>query len=412
MRAKYFYGYNIVAAGFIIQGVCIGAMFTYGVFFKEFQAEFGWSRAMISGASSLGFLMMGAFGILAGRLNDKIGPRIIIMVSGTSLGLGYLFMSMLQTPWQLYVMYGLLAGIGFSTHDVITLSTVARWFLKRRGMITGIVKVGTGLGQLTVPLIAAAFIAKYGWRTSYIILGAVVLFTLVAVAQIMRRDPREMGLLPDGGINGSDSPGNGSTEQGVSLRAAVRTRQFWTMCVAQFSIFFCLLTMIVHIVPHGTDLGLPAGTAAGVLATIGGVSMLGRIVMGITNDRIGGKRSLIICFIVLLCGLIWLQIAEGAWMLFVFGAIYGFAHGGFFTVVSPTVAELFDTGSHGVLFGIILFCGTIGGAIGPLLGGYIFDLTGSYQTLFLILTGVTVVGFALIIMLRPLQGAGEKSGSE
>jgi MFS family permease len=408
VRAKYFYGYNIVASGFVIQGVCIGAMFTYGVFFKEFQSEFGWSRAMISGASSLGFLIMGAFGILAGRLNDKIGPRVIIMASGTSLGLGYLFMSLLQAPWQLYLLYGLLVGIGFSTHDVITLSTVARWFLKRRGMITGIVKVGTGLGQLMVPLIATALIAGYGWRTSYIILGAVVLITLVAVAQILRRDPQEMGLLPDGESNGADSAGNGSTEQGVSLRAAARTRQFWTMCVAEFAIFFCLLTMIVHIVPHATDLGLPPGTAAGVLATIGGVSMLGRVVMGMTNDRIGGKRSLIICFIVLLCGLIWLQAAGEAWMLFIFAAIYGFAHGGFFTVVSPTVAELFDTGSHGVLFGIILFCGTIGGAIGPLLGGYIFDLTGSYQNLFVVLTGVTVIGFILIIMLRPLQGAGEK----
>ena len=412
MRAKYFYGYNIVAAGFIIQGVCIGAMFTYGVFFKEFQAEFGWSRAMISGASSLSFLFMGAFGILAGRMNDKIGPRIIIMVSGTSLGLGYLLMSRLQASWQLYLLYGLLAGIGFSTHDVITLSTVARWFLKRRGMITGIVKVGTGLGQLIVPLIATAFIAKYGWRTSYIILGAVVLFTLVAVAQIMRRDPQEVGLLPDGESNGPDSEENGSAEQGLPLRAAVRTRQFWTICVAEFSVFFCLLTMIVHIVPHGTDLGLPAGTAAGVLATIGGVSMLGRIVMGATNDRIGGKRSLIVCFIVLLSGLLWLQVAGEAWMLFLFAVIYGFAHGGFFTVVSPTVAELFDTGSHGVLFGIILFCGTIGGAIGPLLGGYIFDLTGSYRNLFLILTGVTVIGFVLIIMLQPLQRAREKLGSE
>ena len=90
MRSKYFYGYNIVAAGFIIQGVCIGAMFTYGVFFREFQTEFGWSRAMISGAASLAFLVMGAGGILAGRLNDRIGPRVIIVASGISFGLGYL----------------------------------------------------------------------------------------------------------------------------------------------------------------------------------------------------------------------------------------------------------------------------------------------------------------------------------
>ena len=132
-KTKYFYGYNIVAAGFIIQAVCIGAMFTYGVFFKEFQAEFGWSRAAISGASSLAFLTMGLVGVIAGKMNDWIGPKVIIVMSGISLGIGYLLMSGLQALWQLYLIYGILVGIGFSTHDVITLSTVARWFIRRRG---------------------------------------------------------------------------------------------------------------------------------------------------------------------------------------------------------------------------------------------------------------------------------------
>ena len=159
MRARYFYGYNIVAAGFIIQAVGVGAMFTYGVFFKEFQTEFGWSRAAISGASSLAFLMMGLVGIIAGKMNDRIGPKAIIVISGILLGLGYLLMSRLQTLWQLYLLYGILVGIGFSTHDVITLSTVARWFIRRRGMMSGIVKVGTGSGQFLVPLIATLLIA-------------------------------------------------------------------------------------------------------------------------------------------------------------------------------------------------------------------------------------------------------------
>ena len=167
-----------------------------------------------------------------------------------------------------------------------------------------------------------------------------------------------------------------------------------------------MLTIIVHIVPHAMDLALPSATAAGVLATIAGVSMLGRIVMGTVNDRIGGKRSLIICFIVLLCGLIWLQVAREAWMLFLFAVIYGFAHGGFFTVVSPTVAELFGTSSHGVLFGTVLCTGNIGGAVGPLLAGHTFDVTGSYQIVFLVLTGVAGFGFVLITLSRPLRGGG------
>ena len=405
LKSKYFYGYNIVAAGFIIQGVCIGAMFTYGVFFREFQAEFGWSRAMISGASSLAFLVMGAAGILAGRLNDRIGPKIIIVTSGISFGIGYLLMSRMQALWQLYVLYGLLVGIGFSTHDVITLSTVARWFMRRRGMMSGVVKVGTGAGQLLVPLIATLLIAVFGWRNAYLIIGAASMMALVAAAQVLHRDPQGMGLLPDGDRNGHSGANENPGQEGLSLEAAMRSRQFWTICIAEFAIFFCLLTIIVHIVPHASDLGLSPASAAAVLATIGGVSMLGRIVMGTWNDRIGGKRSLIVCFVLLLGSLLWLQVAVEAWMLFLFAVVYGLAHGGFFTVMSPLVAELFGTGSHGLLFGLVLAGGTIGGAVGPVLAGRAFDVTGSYRVVFWVLTALVVMGFILIILLRPLRGA-------
>ena len=376
-------------------------MFTYGVFFKEFQAEFGWSRAAISGASSLAFLTMGLVGVIAGKMNDRIGPKVIIVISGISLGIGYLLMSGLQALWQLYLIYGVLVGIGFSTHDVITLSTVARWFIRRRGMMSGIVKVGTGSGQFLVPLIATLLIAAYGWRNSYLIIGSVALLIFVAVAQVLSRDPQGIGLLPDGDSNESCDNGNRSPKESANLRAAAQTRQFWTLCVAEFAIFFCLLTIIVHIVPHAMDLGLTPPIAVGVLSTVGGVSMLGRIVIGTANDKIGGKRSLVICFTMLLCGLIWLHVASQAWMLFLFAVIYGFAHGGFFTVMSPTIAEFFGTGSHGLLYGIVLASGTIGGAAGPLMAGYTFDVTGNYRIAFLILILLAVIGFILITLLQP-----------
>jgi MFS family permease len=403
VKSKYFYGYHIVAASFVIQAVCIGPLFTYGVFFKQFQAELGWSRAVISGASSLAFFIMGAGGILAGRLNDRIGPRIIMVVSGTSLGLGYLLMAHMQAAWQLYFLYGIMVGIGFSTHDVITLSTVARWFIKRRGMMSGIVKVGTGAGQMLVPLIAAALIAAYGWRHAYTIIGAIALVILVAAALVLLRDPRAKGQLPDGNSAAAGESMVETAEHNLSLKKAVRTGPFWILCVAEFTIFFCLLTMIVHIVPHATDLGLSPGVAAGVLATIGGVSMVGRISMGTANDKIGGRRSLTICFIILICGLLWLQIAGQVWMLFLFAAVYGFSHGGFFTVMSPLVAELFGTGSHGLLFGLILFSGTIGGTVGPVLAGRIFDVFGSYQGVFWVLIGLALIGLILITLLKPPQ---------
>lgn len=403
MKSRYFYGYNIVAAGFLIQAVCIGAMFTYGVFFKVFQEEFGWSRAMISGASSLAFLMMGGGGIIAGVLNDKIGPRIIMTVSGASLGFGYLLLSRLEVPWQLYLLYGGFVGCGFSTLDVITLSTVARWFDKRRGMMSGLVKVGTGAGQLLLPFIATALIINLGWRNAYLIIGAVSLVVLVLLAQVLKRDPQGMGLFPNGSNCANLQCAPDSEDRSLSIRTAIGTAQFWIICISEFTIFFCLLTTIIHIIPHARDLGLPPTPAAAVLSTIGGVSMLGRIVMGTANDKIGGKRSLIICLVLLISSLVLLILGSSIWILFLFAIIYGFAHGGLFTVMSPTIAELFGTGSHGTLFGLILFSGTIGGSVGPWLTGYVFDTTGSYQIAFIILIVLAMAGLGLICYLHPLK---------
>ncbi len=401
--ARYFYGYNIVAASFVIQGVSIGAMFSYGVFFKEFEAAFGWSRTLISGASSLSFVTMGVFGVLAGRLNDRIGPRPLMLVSAVSFGLGFALLSRLQAPWQLYTLYGVLVGIGLSTHDVVTLSTVARWFVRRRGAMSGLVKVGTGCGQLLVPLIAVALIAALGWRSACLVIGGVAAVILLVVGQALRRDPHALGLEPDG-VGAGDVPvaRRPRVTAGVTLRAAAREPQLWLLCAAQLTVFACLVTVMVHIVPHAIDLGLPAPLAAAVLSAVGGCSILGRITVGAVIDRIGGRRSLMVCFGVLLLSLAWLQFAREPWMLFAFAAVYGFAHGGFFTVMSPTVAELFGVGSHGVLFGIVLFFGTLGGALGPLLAGAAFDASGSYRIAFLGLCGLAGVGLALIAALRPL----------
>ena len=412
MTHERFDGYRIVAAGFVIQGVVIGAMFAYGVFFRELEAEFGWSRTMISGASSLSFVVMGVLAIVAGKLNDKIGPRILITASALCFGIGYGAMSRLQAPWELFLFYGLLAGIGYSTHDVVTLSTITRWFVRRRGAMTGVVKVGTGVGQVLVPVIAAALIAAFGWRNAAFIIGAASMLILLVVAQLMRRDPRSMGQHPDGvAIEGARAP-TGAGETGMSVAEAAGTRQFWILCAAQLTIFFCLLTVMIHIVPHATDLGIAPAVAATILSTIGGASIAGRLTIGMLADRLGGRRSLGVSFLVLLASFLLLQSAETAWMLFLFALIYGFAHGGFFTVMSPTLAEFFGTGSHGVIFGIVLFCGTIGGAAGPLLAGTLFDTTGSYETVFLILTGFCLMGLILTAALQPIKSPATVAARE
>jgi len=130
--------------------------------------------------------------------------------------------------------------------------------------------------------------------------------------------------------------------------------------------------------------------------------MAGRFVLGTASDRIGYKRAMIICFIMLIVSLLWLQVARGLWMLYLFALVYGFAHGGFFTLASPLTARLFGTKALGAIFGIVYFAGSTGGAIGPVLAGHIFDITQSYQLVFWILAGFGFIGLLLTLPLKPV----------
>ena len=398
----FLYGYVIVAACFCIQSIGIGTYVTYGVFFNPLIEEFGWSRATIAGANSMAFLLMGLLGIVVGRLNDRIGPRNLMTVTGLTFGLGYMLMSKLGAVWQLYLCYGVVVGIGLSSIDVLPLTTTARWFIRKRGIMTGIVKVGTGAGQLAMPLITSMLIMRYGWRTSYLIIGAAVMIILVSVAQLLKRDPSQMGLMPDGDEERAGEKPEGSAD-GFSLSEALRTRQFWTICCVSVAIVFCLMSILVHIVPHAQDIRISATSAASVLAMIGGVSMAGRFFTGISIDRIGSKRVMIYCFGLLIVALVWLQTSQELWMLYVFATVYGVAHGAFFTAISPIVAEFFGIRSHGALFGIVAFSGTVGGAMGPFLTGYIFDVTAGYSLAFWLCVLMSALGLAMIVSLRPIK---------
>jgi MFS family permease len=400
-ESGFFYGYVIVLVSFALQVLGWGLFNSLGVFFKPIIAEFAWPRAVLSSAISFAMLISGVAGILQGRLSDRFGPRMIMTGGGILLGAGYLLMSQVATVWHLYVFCSLLVGVGISGTDVVLLSTTARWFVKRRGMMTGIIKVGTGVGMLIMPLVINGLITAYNWRTAFVVLGAAVLFFYCSGSQFLVRDPGKMGLAPDGGKHGHPFD-QAAPERGLTLQEAARTVQFWTMCFAFFVVLFCAITVLMHLVTHAIDLGIAPTNAAAALSALGGASIVGRFIMGGAGDRIGNKAALVICFVCLVSSLVWLQLADQLWMLFLFALVYGFAHGGFFALVSPLTADLFGTRSHGVIFGIVACAATVGGAGGPVTAGYLFDITGSYGIVFGILTGMGITGLIVALTLRPI----------
>jgi MFS family permease len=398
-RPKLFYGYVIVTAALFMSTVMWGARISFGVFFGPVLNEFGWTRAATSGGFSLSWAFTGLLSIAVGKLNDKCGPRLIMTVAGVLVGLGYLLMSRLSSLWQLYLFYGFIS-IGMSAVLVPSLSTVARWFFKMRAFMTGIVLAGTGIALMTILPVAQRAISTHGWRTAYIIVGSVVIAVVVIAAQFLKRDPYQVGEQPYGYV-GTRSDGSGVETYGLSFQGALRTSQVWLLSFVYFCTYFIFYALLVHLVIHATDQGISSARAMSIMAFLGGAGIAGRTLMGLFADRIGNKQAMMLSAGLMMLALFWLVVARDIWMLFLFGVLFGFGHGGIATMESPIVAKIFGMRSHGVILGLVFFCDTVGGATGPFLSGYIFDVTNSYRSAFLLCTILSVTSLVAIFFLKP-----------
>ena len=398
---KIYYGYLVVAASFIIMVVIWAAYYSFGVFFKPLITEFGWSRATTAGAFSLSAIINGLLAIVMGKLTDKFGSRIVMTICAILLCLGFTLMSRIQHVWQLYLFYGIIVGVGMSGSFVPLMSTVVRWFVQKRNMMTGVIAAGIGIGTLIGPPAAQQFIAHYSWRTSYVIIGCIVLFVVVPVARIIKRDPAEVGQRVDGQGNIGKQPLTKNAIISLSFNEAILTTQFWLVFSIFFSLGFCIFAVIVHITPHAIELGTSATAAANILATVGGLGVVGRIAMGRMADNLGSKKGFVIGLILVSIALVGLVSAKMLWLIFILAGIFGLAYGTCVSTQSPLVAELFGLDSHGAILGFLSFGFTSGGAVGPWLSGIIFDLAGGYPLAFLMCTGVSLTALILTAFLKP-----------
>jgi MFS family permease len=338
--------------------------------------------------------------IAMGKLTDRFGPRIVMTICAILLFLGFWLMSKIVMIWQIYVFYGLILGIGMGGSFVPLMSTVVRWFFLRRSMMTGIVAAGISIGILIGPPIAHRLITKYGWRTSYVILGATVFVIVILIAQLLKRDPAEVEQRAYGEVNISEQNSTLPQNNILSFKEAIFTRQFWVV----FSMFFCLgfntFAIIVHMTPHAIEIGISASVAANILATVGGLGMISRIIMGRVADIIGSKQAFVIGFILMGSALFFLIPSKMVWTLFVLAGVFGFANGTCVASQSPLVALLFGLSSHGVILGFLSFGFTSGGALGPWLSGFVFDIAGNYRVAFLMCTAVSLIGLFLTLFLK------------
>jgi MFS transporter, OFA family, oxalate/formate antiporter len=397
-RQRINYGYIVAISSTIIFMVVWGTYYSYGIFFKPLLTEFGWTRALTSGAFSLCTIISGVVAIPAGRLTDRFGARPVVTTGGVLVGIGYILMCQTGSIWQLYIFYGILVGAGTGFHFVPLLSNVAHWFPDNRGLMTGLVLSGIGLGTFIGPIAANHLISLYDWRSSYIIFGVIVMAVSVLLAQLLKR------ISPTIPVNNSSSYINGdvSSPAGILFRAAIWTHQIWMVSALFLCLGCCLFAIILHIVPYATDQGFTPAESAVIISVIGILSIIGKISTGYLADRIGSRPGWVIGFIIMATALIYLLSVDTLWGFYAFAMAFGFAYGGLVAMESTIIADLFGLRSHGTILGLANTMFTVGAAIGPWLAGYFYDTTLSYRLAFIILGSIAVIGIIVAVFLKPL----------
>jgi MFS family permease len=309
----------------------------------------------------------------------------------------------MHSIWQFYVLYGLIIATGLCGFWVPPVSTVAHWFIGRRGLMTGIVGGGISMGTLIMAPAVTQLIVVYGWRMTYVIMGVAILVIAMIAAQFLKQGPHEMGLTAYGETK--IKPRISGVSDRVSLKEALRTRPFWIVCIIYFCFGLAHLTIMVHIVPEALGIGISPIHAAVILSIIGIIGLLGRITLGSVTDRLQVKGTTIISLVLLTVSLIWLQQAGNLWKLYVFAVVFGFGYGGLSCVQSLLAVELFGLSTVGVITAIFSFSFNVGGAVGPVLAGYIFDVNGSYQWAFLICLISIALALLISLSLKPSKKA-------
>ena len=406
-----FYGWVIVAACTILLATQGGIIYSFSVFFKPMAADFGWSRAAISGVYAAFMISRSVFAVPVGRLADRFGPARATAMCGFITGLGLVLTSKVNTLWQFYLVYSLIVGIGLSGVFAIATSTTTRWFVKRRGLALGIVSAGVGIGILTMLPVAEHLIFTFAWSKAYFIIGIVAWVLMITSALFLRRNSEEMGCH----VYGVEAPQRESNadhkqrtndiapEDGITLRDAAHTRPFWMLFSIYFLFIFCVQMIMLHLVNYTTDLGITSRVAATLISVVGAANIVGRLVMGTLSDRIGNINAVFICCIILMTSLLWLIFAKELWMFYLFAIVFGFAFGGLVPQMPALMGKFFGLRAETELVGAIYAGSLIGGALGSWMAGQIFDATQSYQVAFIIAVIASLFNVIIALMLKKVK---------
>lgn len=413
-RSVIFYGWFIVAAGILIEAVGYGSRYSFSVIFPSLLKEFGWPRDTTALILSANMLFYGLTAPLAGALVDRIGPRKTMGFGIFLLILGLALSRFASASWHFYLSFGLLSGTGLCLTGAVPLTTIIRnWFEKYRGTALSLTYFGSGGAYITYPAIAF-FIATLGWRNTFLLEAAALAVVFVPIVVfIIRYHPREKGLSRDGITETVSSNQVKIADRRVdrawtdiewTLSKAVKTLRFWMLCLMAFALWGIVQQILsAHHIAFAEDMGYSEMYASSVLSLFGIALSLGCL-SGLISDRIGRETATVIATIIGISGivaLLFIRDASQPWMLYYYAIATAFGIGMTFPLIGAAVTDVFQGPKAGALIGFVWFSFAVGGTIGPWLGGWIFETTGSYTPAFFVCIGMFMLGCVAMWVAAP-----------
>lgn len=390
------YGWVIVAAGAVITCLAMGAMFALPVYLQPIADETGWTRAGISGAMTVGFIVMGVAGFIWGTLTDRIGARPVILVAAVLLGLGLFLASRATDLLMFQIAYGGLIGASGGAFFAPLIATTLGWFHKHRSLAVSLVSLGGGIAPMTMTPLATVLIANYGWRNAMMMTAIAAVALIIPAAFLIRRAPMVMAEAPS---PGSDvAPAEPAP---TNMGAIFRKPQFFILAGVFFLCCAAHSGPIFHTVSYAMLCGASALAAASIYSVEGFAGLFGRVIFGVLADRIGVKRVIVAGLALQAIGIYSYIYVSELPHFYMLAMVLGLVYGGVMPLYSVLARDYFGPNVMGTVLGGITMTSSIGMAFGPLGGGWLFDTFGDYHWLYVASAGVGLAGAALALAFPP-----------
>jgi MFS family permease len=393
------YGWVIVGAGALISCVGMGALVSLAVFLQPITEATGWSRTGVSTAMTIDFLAMGVAAFGWGVLTDRYGARSVVLAGGVLLGTGLVLASRATSLVEFQLVYGIIAGVAAGSFYAPLMTVVTTWFEKNRSLAVSLVSAGMGVAPLTMAPLARWLITAYEWRPAMLTVGIVAWALIIPTSLLIRTAPIA-AKTPARGVATPLAPAAG--EVTMTVARALRSPQFAALAFAHFACCAAHSGPIFHMVTYAIGCGITAMAAVSVYGIAGLSGLGGRLLLGVVADRIGAKP-------VLAGGLMIQALAAGTYLFvgqlgefYALSIVFGIAYGGVMPLYAILAREYFGARIMGTTFGAISMAASLGMALGPWAGGWIYDSYASYNWLYVGSFAIGLAAMAVALTFRPV----------